>query len=185
MRALFMDFPQDKKTHDLGTEFLFGKSILVAPVTKYDVKSWDVYLPQGADWFDYWTNERIQGGTSLQRKVEKSTIPLYIKAGSILPFGPQVQYATEKKWDNLLLKVYPGADGVFTLYEDEFENNNYQKGAYSEIPMTWNEKEQTLVIGERKGKFSGMLAKRKFTVKSVSGVEKAVNYSGKAVKVKF
>ncbi len=185
MRALFMDFPQDKKTHDLGTEFLFGKSILVAPVTKYDVKSWDVYLPKGADWFDYWTNEKTQGGTTLQRKVEKSTIPMYIKAGSILPYGPQVQYATEKKWDNLLLQLYPGADGEFTLYEDEFENNNYQKGEYSEIPMTWNEKEQTLVIGERKGKFKGMLAKRKFTVKSVSGVEKVVNYSGKALKVKL
>jgi alpha-D-xyloside xylohydrolase len=185
MRALFMDFPLDKKTHDLGTEFLFGKSILVAPVTKYNVQSWEVYLPEGAAWFDYWTNEKILGGTSLNRKVEKSTIPMYIKAGSILPFGPQVQYATEKKWDNLLLKVYPGADGEFTLYEDEFENNNYQKGEYSEIPMTWNEKEQTLIIGERKGKFKGMLTKRQFTVKLISGTEKVLNYSGKAVKVKL
>ena len=110
---------------------------------------------------------------------------MYIKAGSIVPFGPQVQYATEKKWDNLLLKIYPGADGEFTLYEDEFENNNYQKGEYSEISMTWNDKEQTLIIGERKGKFKGMLAKRNFTVKSIAGVEKVVSYSGKVIKVKL
>jgi alpha-D-xyloside xylohydrolase len=185
MRALFMDFSEDKKTHDLGTQFLFGKSIMVAPITKYDVKSWEVYLPKGADWFDYWTNEKVIGGTTLQRVVDKVTIPLYIKAGSIIPFGPQVQYATEKKWDNLLVKIYPGADGTFTLYEDEFENNNYQKGQYSEILMTWNEKEQALTIGECKGKYKGMLSKRQFTVKTIAGAEKVVNYSGKSIKVKL
>ena len=185
MRALFMDFPEDKKTHDLGTQFLFGKSIMVVPITKYDAKSWEVYLPKGADWFDYWTNEKVVGGTTINRVVDKVTFPLYIKAGSIMPFGPQVQYATEKKWDNLLLKIYPGADGTFTLYEDEFENNNYQKGFYSEIPMTWNEKEQTLTIGERKGKYKGMLAKRQFTVKTNTGAEKVVSYSGKSINVKM
>jgi alpha-D-xyloside xylohydrolase len=185
MRALFMDFPEDKKTHYLGTQFLFGKSIMVVPITKYDVKSWEVYLPKGADWFDYWTNEKVVGGTTINRVVDKVTFPLYIKAGSIMPFGPKVQYATEKKWDNLLLKIYPGADGTFTLYEDEFENNNYQKGFYSEIPMTWNEKEQTLTIGECKGKYKGMLTKRKFTVKTVAGAEKVVSYSGKSINVKM
>jgi alpha-D-xyloside xylohydrolase len=158
---------------------------MVVPITKYDVKSWDVYLPKGADWFDYWTNEKLQGGTTIQRKVDKVTFPLYIKAGSIIPFGPAVQYATEKKWDNLLLKIYPGADGTFTLYEDEFENNNYKKGQFSEILMTWNEKDQTLNIGDRKGKYKGMLSKRKFTIKTIAGTEKVVSYSGKSITVKM
>lgn len=185
MRALFMDFPEDKNTHDLGHQFLFGKSILVVPVTKYNVKSWDIYLPKGADWFDYWTNEMKQGGNWVQREIDKTTVPLYVKAGSIVPFGPKVQYATEKKWDNLLLKVYPGSDGTFTLYEDEFDNYNYEKGDYTEIPMAWSEKSQTLTIGERKGKYKGMIMDRKFTIKLVNGTEKVVNYSGEAINVKM
>lgn len=185
MRALFMDFPEDKRTHNISHQFLFGKSILFAPITKYNVSSWNIYLPKGTIWYDYWTNEKKEGGVTVDRPVDKTTIPMYIKAGSIIPFGPKVQYATEKKWDNLVLILYPGANGSFTLYEDEFENNNYKKGAYTEIPMIWNDKEQTLIIGTRKGNYKGMLKERKFTLRTVVGVEKIVSYSGQTIKIKF
>ena len=112
-------------------------------------------------------------------------IPLYVRAGSIVPFGPKVQYATEIKWDNLELRIYSGADGDFTLYEDEFDNYNYENGAYSEIPISWSEATKTLTIGARKGTFKGMLKNRKFNVKSVGGASKMVSYKGKEIKVKL
>ena len=112
-------------------------------------------------------------------------IPLYVRAGSIVPFGPKVQYSTEKKWDNLEILVYPGADGEFVLYEDEFDNYNYENGTYSEIPFSWNEANKTLTIGTRKGTFEGMLKNRKFTVKSIDGTTKKVTYRGKEIKVKL
>lgn len=185
MRALFMDFPEDKNTHNLGSQFLFGKSIMVVPVTKYNVDSWKIYLPQGVQWYDYWTNEIKEGGEYITRNVDKATIPLYIKAGSIIPFGPKVQYSTQKKWDNLTVKVYPGKDGDFILYEDEFDNYNYENGYYTEIKFSWNDDEKTLVIGDRSGKYKGMISKRKFTVELPTGEKKVVSYSGKKKEVKF
>ena len=108
-----------------------------------------------------------------------------MKGGSIIPFGPDVQYATEKKWDNLLLKVYPGSDADFVLYEDEFDNYNYEKGDYTEIPMHWNDKSHTLIIDTRKGKYTGMIDKRNFTIILPDGQQKTVAYSGKTVKVEM
>ncbi|WP_455667984.1 glycoside hydrolase family 31 protein [Phocaeicola sp.] len=195
MRSLVMDFPSDKNTYDLGGEFMFGRSILVTPVTKPDVSEWSVYLPQGADWWDFWTNQKQQGGQTLNRTVTKDILPLYIKAGSILPFGPEVQYSTEKNWDNLEIRVYPGADGTFTLYEDENDNYNYEKGAYSTITFHWDDTNRRLTIGNREGNFPGVLENRRFKVILVgqkSGVGdkpmkggKAVNYSGKQISVKL
>ena len=127
MRPLVMDFAADSKTHEVGGEFLFGRSLLVAPVTRPEVTEWSVYLPQGADWWDFWSNEKQQGGQTLNRCVSKEILPVYVKAGSILPFGPKVQYSAEKNWDNLEIRIYPGADGTFTLYEDENDNYNYEK----------------------------------------------------------
>ena len=148
-------------------------------------KSVIVYLPTGADWFDFWTNEKFNGGQEIQKNVNLQSIPLYVKAGSIIPFGSDVQYATEKKWDNLTLKIYPGADADFVLYEDEFDNYNYEKGDYTEIPFHWNEKSKTLTINSRKGNFKGMIDKRNFTVILPNGQQKTVNYSGNKINVGF
>lgn len=218
MRALFMDFANDKKGWDINDEYMFGKSILVAPVVhaqytpetivkvneatgwdKQDGKEKDtkaavdftaeksakVYLPAGTVWYDFWTNEKHNGNQEITCKTTIDMIPLYVKAGAILPMGPQVQYATEKKWDNLEIKVYPGTNGTFILYEDEFDNYNYEKGAYSEIEFSWNETAQKLTIANRKGSYKGMLQSRKFTIVLPSGTKKVVTYNGKKTEVKF
>ncbi len=195
MRPLVMDFTDDKNTYDLGGEYLFGHSILVAPVTKPAVDEWPVYLPEGATWWDFWTNEKKEGGQTVDYRVSKDILPLFIKAGSILPFGPKVQYSTEKNWSNLEIRIYPGADGVFTLYEDENDNYNYEKGDYTTITFRWDDTNRRLTIQDREGHFSGMLEKRKFkivVVNSKSGVGdkplkggKTVNYVGKKIDVKL
>ena len=195
MRPLVMDFVNDKNVYELGSEYMFGRSLLVAPVTRPGVSSWDVYLPSGAKWWDFWTNAQHNGGETVSREVPKDIIPLYVKAGSVMPFGPDVQYSTEKPWDNLEIRIYPGADGSFTLYEDENDNYNYENGAYSTIDFKWNDAKKTLTISDRKGDFPGMLKKRKFKVvlvndKSGAGNApmnggKEISYSGKETKLKF
>ena len=186
MRPMIMDFADDKTTHDLGHQYMFGRNLLVAPVFKYDVDKWDVYLPENTQWYDFWTNEKSEGGRYISRDVPKDIIPVYVKAGSVIPFGPKVQYSTEKKWDNLDVRVYTGADGSFTLYEDEFDNYNYEKGDYSEIPFLWDEGAKTLTIGRRNGKYKGMQEKRVFNVSFINenGVAqtKTINYGGKEIK---
>lgn len=187
MRALLMDFSADPKTKELSNEFLFGRNLLVAPITKGGATEWSVYLPKGADWYDFWTNEKINGGTNVTKATPKDIIPLYVKAGTILPWGPKVQYSTEKSWKSLEIKLYPGANAQFTLYEDEFDNYNYEQGAYSEIPMTWDEATRTLTIGTRKGSYKGMSTKRSFTIKIQGDHKKnrTISYNGKAVSVRF
>lgn len=144
-----------------------------------------VYLPAGSDWFDFWTNEKQKGGREIEKSVNLQNIPLYVKAGSIIPFGPDVQYATEKKWDNLTIKIYPGIDADFVLYEDEFDNYNYEKGNYTEIPFHWNEKSKTLTVDARKGQYKGMIEKRNFNLMLPDGQQKSVSYAGKKVTVNF
>ena len=185
MRALVMDFSQDKNVWNIDNEYMFGQSFLVNPVTEKGKEEQDVYLPGGSDWFDFWTNEKTTGGITVTKKMMIDIIPLYVKAGSIIPFGPKVQFATEKKWDNLELRIYPGADGTFTLYEDENDNYNYEKGAYTEIPLTWINDTNTLTIGTRKGNFKGMLKNRKFTIKRIDGDTKTITYKGKEIKLKI
>ena len=218
MRALMMDFVDDRKVWDINDEYMFGKSLLVAPIahaqytpeavvkvseeegwnrdgakkTKTDVavdfmetKSTNIYLPAGTLWYDFWTNEKHEGGKEITKETTLDVIPLYVKAGSIIPVGPQVQYATEKPWDHLELKVYAGANGNFILYEDEFDNYNYEKGAYTEIPISWNNASRKLTIGARKGAYEGMLKNRKFTVTLQDGTQKNVDYNGKAISVRF
>lgn len=207
MRALFMDFAADKNVWDMTGEYMFGKSILVNPVTSAmytkvegrdkvedfsTVKSQETYLPAGASWYDFWTGEKFDGGKKVSRVTPLDIIPLYIKSGSIIPIGPKVQYSSEKNWDNLEIRVYPGADGDFTLYEDENDNYNYEKGQYSEITFHWDDKKRTLSIADRKGSFKGMLDKRSFNIVvapagldngSASGT--SVNYSGKKSSLKL
>ena len=201
MRALVMDFADDKKVWDRNDEFMFGKSILVAPVTRpmyireevngadtvnvedfSTVKSEEVYLPKGTSWIDFWTGEKQSGGKTISKETPLDIIPVYVKAGSILPIGPDVQYAEEKSWDNLEIRIYPGADGEFVLYEDENDNYNYENGAYSTITFSWDDSEKKLTIGDREGSFSGMLNERTFNVVVVSenegvGIDYASQYS--------
>ncbi|MGD2035444.1 MAG: glycoside hydrolase family 31 protein [Bacteroidales bacterium] len=191
-RALMMDFSDDNKALDINDEYLFGKAILVCPVTesmyskdmKEDfstIKSMEVYLPKSADWFDFWTGKKYTGGQTISRETPIDIMPLYVKAGSILPIGPNVQYATEKNWNNLEIRVYEGANGEFTLYEDENDNYNYEKGIYSTITFSWNDEEKTLTINKRKGSFPGMPNERIFNLVLVSknkgdGMSRPVKY---------
>ncbi len=209
MRALVTDFPNDKNTHNIGKEYMFGPSILVAPVLESmyvntiegkqtenysEIKTREVYLPKGSDWYDFWTGEKISGGQNVVKPAPIDIIPLYIKAGTILPVGPKVQYAAEKKWDKLEIRIYQGADGEFTLYEDENDNYNYEKGIFSTIKLNWNDKAKTLTLNARKGSFSGMLKTRTFNIvlvdtqnglgdKASLKFNKTVKYNGKTVKV--
>ena len=125
------------------------------------------------------------GGQEITKETSLDAIPLFVKAGSIIPMGPDVQYATEKSWDQLQLRVYTGADGSFTLYEDEFDNYNYEKGAYIEIPMKWHDSGRKLTIGDTKGSYPGMLKNRTFKVVLQDGKQKIVHYNGKKVTVSF
>jgi alpha-D-xyloside xylohydrolase len=229
MRALVMDFAQDKNVWDINDQFMFGKSILVAPVTEAQYtpekiadaknndgwsrsegnktakgstvdfttkKSTTLYLPAGTTWYDFWTNERMKGGKEITKETSIDIIPLYIKAGTILPIGPEVQYATEKKWDNLQIRIYEGADGEFTLYEDENDNYNYEKGVFSTITFTWNDSKKELTIGNCNGSYPGMLTERKFQIvrvgpnhangmAKVEKFDKVVDYTGKKMVVKL
>lgn len=214
LRALFMDFNEDKKVHTISNQYMFGKAFLVTPVTRNmyvfsDKEQWkdpyedfsktgtqDVYLPKGTKWFDFWTGEALNGGQMVTKEVPIDIIPLYVRAGSIVPFGPKVQYSTEKKWNNLEIRIYPGADGEFVLYEDENDNYNYEKGAYSIIKFTWDDAKRTLNIADREGTFPGMLKSRKFNIVVVdkengtgsvqsTKFTKSVSYGGKKKSVKL
>lgn len=148
-------------------------------------KSTQVYLPAGTLWYDFYTNEQFKGGQQIEVTTTIDRIPLYVKAGSIIPIGPDVQYATEKKWDNLELRVYEGANGTFILYEDEFDNYNYEKGQYTEIPFVWNNSAHKLSIGACKGSYTGMHSERTFNVVMQDGRKQTVKYNGKKIDVKF
>lgn len=156
----------------------------------------DVYLPAGTKWYDFWTGETIEGGQTISADAPIDILPLYVRAGSILPMGPFVQYATEKPADPLELRVYPGANGSFTLYEDENDNYNYEKGMYSTIDLSWDEASKTLTIADRKGEFPGMLTSRTIHVVLVDmdhgkGLpitpvpDKTITYKGEEISIKF
>ena len=143
------------------------------------------YLPKGASWYDFWTGQRYQGGKDVTLVTTLDRVPMFVRAGSILPLGPEMQYVGEKPWDNLELRVYPGADGSFMLYEDEGDSYNYEKGVYSTIAFTWNDRSRTLTIGERQGSFPGMLQTRQFTVVMPDGSQQTVSYDGKELQVRL
>ena len=148
-----------------------------------------VYLPsfgvgEGL-WYDFWTNEKYTGGKDILRPCPIDIMPVFIKAGTILPWGPEVQYSNEKAWDDLEIRVYPGADGSFTLYEDEGDNYNYEKGKYTIIPFCYDESTKTLTIHSREGSYDGMLKHRTFRIIFIGNKDKerVVNYTGEEIKV--
>ena len=143
------------------------------------------YLPKGTDWYDFWTNKRMKGGQTVTLQAILDQVPMFVRAGSILPIGPEMQYVGEKSWDNLEMRVYPGADGSFVLYEDENDNYNYEKGVYSTITFQWNDKTHTLTIGARQGSYPGMIQKRQFTIVLPEGQCQTIDYDGTKLQVKL
>lgn len=193
MRPLVMDFQNDEKAVSKPYEYMFGKSFLVAPVIESGVADWKVYLPKWTKWFDFWSEKSFDGGQEVKVNVPLNRIPLFVKAGAIIPFGSIVQSTNEKKWDNLEIRIYEGADGEFTFYEDEGDNYNYEKGRFATITFKWNDLKKTLSISEPKGSFSGMIKERKFKVVKVSSnlkqpnttTEKYVDYKGSKISIKL
>ena len=213
LRPLFSDFAADKKVWNMTDEFMFGRSILAAPIldpqytqekvirenamTGWDAKQpaagdnnvaaaidWSTpktvtkYLPKGTLWYDFWTGKSYRGGQSVTLQTSLDRVPMFVRAGSILPLGPEMQYTGEKPWDNLELRLYPGADGTFTLYEDEGDTYRYEQGVYATIRFDWNDKARTLTIAERQGSYPGMLSSRQFTVILPDGTTKTISYHG-------
>ena len=219
MRPLFSDFAADKKVWDMTDEFMFGRSILAAPIvdpqyteekiirtnamTGWDrnnvsgekseaggvdwmeSKSATKYLPKGADWYDFWTGQRYKGGQNVKLTTSLQGVPMFVRAGSILPLGPEMQYVGEKQWDNLEIRVYPGADATFVLYEDEGDSYNYEKGTYSTISFQWNDRQRKLVINQRKDSFPGMLSQRRFNIVLPDGRQQSIDYNGQQQEVTF
>ncbi|MGA2052484.1 MAG: TIM-barrel domain-containing protein, partial [Opitutales bacterium] len=153
MRPLVMDFPRDHDARALTDEYMFGPAFLVAPVTTYQARSRLVYLPAGSGWYDFWSGNLVPGGQSIEAPAPFDSMPLYIRAGSIIPFGPELQYTGEKPADPITLRIYAGADGQFNLYEDDGLTFDYEKGAFTCILIHWNDASQTLTIGRREGSF--------------------------------
>ncbi len=219
MRALFMDFRDDKNTWNNGKQFMFGRNLLVCPVVdplytqekivktdensgwnRHDAnvneggwpevdwnqpKTYGVYLPAGAKWYDYHTNKLYDGGQNIRADAPIAYSPLYVKAGSIIPLAEDMQYTSEKTWNYLTLKVYPGENAEFELYEDEGDNYNYLDGKYSGIKMSWNDRKRVLTIDNRKGSYEGMPVQRIFNVVMPDGRMKEIKYNGKRVSVKM
>jgi len=195
MRALVMDFTDDPKARDIDDQYMFGPALLVNPVTAYRVRSRSVYLPGTGGWYDFSTGAAFKGGRAVEAAAPLAMIPIYARAGSIVPAGPEVQYTGEKPADPVTLYVYAGADGAFTIYEDDGLTYGYERGAFSRIPLRWNDVARTLAIGARSGSFPGMLAERTFDIVLVSAakpvgfslvppaVDRRVHYRGDPVEV--
>jgi alpha-D-xyloside xylohydrolase len=193
MRPLVMDFRTDPRGQNVGDQFMYGPAFLVNPVTDPAATTRQLYLPE-TKWYDFWTGGPLEGGRTINASAPLDRLPLYVRAGSILPLGPDEEWSTEKPADPIELRIYRGANADFTLYEDENDNYDYEKGLYATIPFHWDDAAQTLTIGERTGHFPGMQETRSFRVVFVSeghgvGVnptdqaDKVVPYSGKQIAV--
>jgi alpha-D-xyloside xylohydrolase len=175
MRPLVMDWRTDVEAQNTGDEYLFGPAILVSPVTTQGATTRTVYLPK-ATWYDFWTGAKLGGEKRVEADAPLAKLPLYVRAGSIIPMGPTMEWSTEKAADPIEIRVYPGADGDFTLYEDENDNYDYAKGQHATIQLHWNDAAGTLTFGAREGSFPGMLERHTFNV-VVVGAGKGVGIS--------
>jgi alpha-D-xyloside xylohydrolase len=187
MRPLVMDFANDAEAVKQAYQFMFGKAFLVAPITEAGTTQRNVYLPKAAEWYNFWSDKRFAGGQSVLVDAPIDQIPVFVKAGSIVPVGPVVQYSDQNSNETLELRIYEGANGEFTLYEDEGDNYNYENGKYSEITFVWNDDAKTLTINDRAGDFEGMLESRQFDVKIIgqNSIEKTVDYTGNKETLQF
>ena len=196
MRALVMDFASDKNVLDIPDQWMFGPAFMACPVATYKARNRQVYFPEQSGWYDLYSGEFINGGQKLIVDAPYGRIPVYVREGSIIPFGPEMQWSDEKPAELINLYVYTGADAQFQLYEDEGTNYNYEKGKYATIDFNYDEATRTLTIGERKGSFKGMLKQRRFNVVVVTRdnakalnlenpVGTLVQYNGKQVTVKL
>jgi len=193
MRPLVMDFRNDSRAQDIGDQFMYGPAFLVNPVTEPSSTTRLVYLPN-TTWYDFWSGSTIEGGRMINANTPLDRLPVYVRAGSIVPLGPDEEWSTQKPADPIELRVYPGASGDFAIYEDENDGYDYEKGVHATIPLHWDDAAHTLTIAERKGQFPGMLQERTFRVVLVKenhgvGVNaadeagKVVQYSGKQISV--
>jgi alpha-D-xyloside xylohydrolase len=196
MRGLVMDFPKDTAVLNIGDQYMFGPSILVNPVYNYKERNKKLYLPAGQGWYDLYSGKFTNGGQWITEEAAYERMPVFVKEGSILPFGPELQYTAEKPTDTISLYVYTGKDAAFTIYEDENTNYNYEKGSFSNIPITYSEANKTLTISSRVGTFPGMLTNRTFNIVWISRAsgkkmdfeqeaDAAVQYNGKTVTLKM
>ena len=194
MRPLVMDWRTERKVWDITDQFMFGPALLVNPVTEAGATSRSVYLPPASGWYDFWTGEQVSGDQTLQASAPMDRIPLYVRAGSILPLGPEIEYAGEKPGAPMELRIYRGANGQFTLYEDQGDTYAYEHGAYATVPLSWNESSKTLKIGTRTGSYPGMPAQQVLRVVWVSAnrgagpgvvtqTDREVNYTGQELQV--
>ncbi len=195
LRGLIMDFPNDPAVRNIGDQFMFGPAVLVNPVLEPGAKARDVYLPAGSKWHDFWTGGLHDGGAAADAPAPLDSMPLFIRSGSIVPMGPVVQYAAQPA-DPLEIRIYPGADGAFTLYEDECDTYNYERGVYATIDLSWHDHDRTLHIGKRQGHFPGMLRRRELHIVLVrpghggglepeSAPDQVVTYTGDAMSLKL
>jgi len=205
MRSLAFDFADDKNVYNIPDQYMFGPAFLVNPVTKQlytgkngssDIKTRKVYLPEGSKWYNFWTGEILPGGQTIDAETPMDILPLYVRAGSIVPMGPNIEYATENPGGAIEVRIYPGANGAFKFYEDENDNYNYENGKSAAFSFKWDDKTQQLSITDRNGSFKGMVKQRKFNiilVKQGHGAgseimdiaDKHVTYAGKAITVRL
>lgn len=196
MRALVMDFNGDSNVYDIKDQWMFGPSIMACPVGHYKMRSRQVYLPKQRGWYDFYTGRHYAGGQTITADAPYERIPVYVPEGSIIPFGPEIEWSDEKPAELINLYVYTGADAEFTLYEDEGTNYDYERGQYSTITFEYDDEDGTLTIADRKGSFDGMLQSRRFNIVTVSPAKAQqldfdatqgtmVEYNGKAVSVKL
>lgn len=215
MRPLFSDFASDHKVWNMPNEFMFGSSILAAPIVEASytqekiikenaMTGWDSkeansqtensainfkenkttlkYLPAGTKWFDFWTGKQYNGGQYVNISTSIAEVPMFMRAGSIIPLAPEMEYTGEKKWDNLEIRLYPGANGNFTLYEDEGDNYNYEKGMYATINFHWDDANKILTIGKQEGNYPGIIKERQFNIVTPNGKKYHINYNGSEIK---
>ncbi len=196
MRALVMDFNGDKEVENIGNQWMFGPALMACPVGYYKARNRSVYFPKQSGWYDLYTNEYIEGGQSLVVDAPYECIPVYVREGAIIPFGPEMEWSDEKPAELINLYVYAGKNGSFQLYEDEGVNYNYEKGKYATIDITYDDASKTVKFGARKGQFNGMLKNRRFNVVLITkdapkplNLEnpngKMVQYDGKEVSVRL
>jgi alpha-D-xyloside xylohydrolase len=195
MRPLVMDFAGDRRAWDIDDEYLLGPALLVAPVTAFEARERAVYLPAGTGWFEAETGRRVAGGQDYTATAPRERMPLFVRAGAIVPLGREVQWTGEDPQGPLTVHVFAGADGAFALYEDEGENMGYTRGEFARIPLAWDNARRVLTLGTREGSFPGMAATRRIGVVVHDGAEsgpvfaaepaRRVEYDGAALSLQF